>query len=68
MENQFCDLAQNLTEDEKSAAVLEIESEEYGVILAYTAQVKGTSLTMDNLEESMKMQWCITKGAKESQN
>ena len=68
VENQFSDLTQKLTEDEKIAAVFEKASEEYGVILANTARDKGTSLTMEDLEESMKMQWRITKGAKESGN
>ena len=68
VENQFSDLPQKLSEDDKIAAVLEKASDEYGVILANTAREKGTHLTMDDLEEAMKIQWRIVKGAKESTN
>ena len=68
MENQFRDLPQKLSEDDKIAAVLEKASDEYGVILANTAQEKGSRLTMDDLEDAMKIQWRIVKGTKESTN
>ena len=68
VENQFSDLPQKLTEDKKIAAVFEKASDEYGIILANTARDKGTALTMDDLEESMKMQWRITSGSNDSQN
>ena len=68
VENQFSDLPQKLTKDEKIAVVFEKAADEYGVILANTARDKGTRLTMDDLEESMKMQWRITSGSSDSQN
>ena len=68
VENQFSDLRQKISEVVKFVAVFEKASNEYGVILANITRDKGTALTMDDLEESMKLQWCITKGGKESSN
>ena len=36
------------------------------MILANTAREKGTGLTIDDLEEAMKIQWRIVKGTRES--
>ena len=66
VENQFSDLPQRLSEDDKIAIVLEKALDKYGVILANTACKKETGLTIDNLEEAMKIQWRIVKGTKES--
>ena len=68
VENQFSDLPQRLSEDDKIAIVLEKALDKYGVILANTACKKETGLTIDNLEEAMKIQWRIVKGAIESTN
>ena len=55
IENQCCDLTHALTGDDKIGMVLEKGSEEYGVILANTAREKGSRLTLENLEEAMKV-------------
>ena len=68
MGNQFSDLPQKFSEDDKIAVVLENALDKYGIILANTARKKGTRLAMDNLEEAMKIQWRIVKGAIESTN
>ena len=56
IDNQYKNLNHNLSEDKKIAAVLEKASHEYSVILANTAREKGNSLTMDDLEEAMRIQ------------
>ena len=68
VENQFSDLPQKLTENDKIAVVLEKAAEEYGVILSNTAREKGNHLAMDDLEDAMKIQWRITKGTKETKS
>ena len=59
MDNQFNNLINALTKDVKIASVLEKISEKYGVILENTAREKGSTLTMDHLEEVIKLQWRI---------
>ena len=63
IDNQFSDLPNKLTEEAKIAVVLEKAANEYGVILANTAREKGTGLTVDHLEQAMKLQWRIQYGA-----
>ena len=62
IDNQYCDLTHSLTEDDKIRVVLDKGLDEYGVILANTAREKGSGLTLDNLEEAMKVQWRIVCG------
>ena len=59
IDNQYKNLNHDLLEDEKIAAVLEKALNEYSVILANTAREKGNTLTMDNLETVMRIQWRI---------
>ena len=66
MENQFSDLPQKLTENKKIAAIFKKTLDNYGIILANTARDKVTGITFDNLEKSMKMQWRIVSGSKNS--
>ena len=66
IDNQYCDLAHALTKDDKIGVVLEKGLDEYGVILANTARGKGSGLTLDNLEEAMKVQWRIIRGREDS--
>ena len=56
IDNQFKNIGHDLTKDDKIAAVLEKASKGYSVILSNTAQEKGNTLTLDNLEEAMKIQ------------
>ena len=62
IDNQYKDLSHKLTEDDKIAIVLGKGKTEYSVILANTAREKGTSLTIDDLEEAMQIQWRISHG------
>ena len=62
IDNQYKMLAHDLTEDDKIAAVLEKAPNEYAVILANTAREKGSALTLDDLEEAMRIQWRIEHG------
>ena len=56
IDNKYKNLNHDVLEDEKIAAVLEKASNEYLVMLANTAREKGNSLTMDDLEEAMRIQ------------
>ena len=51
-----------LTNNDKVGVVLEKGSDDYGVILANTSKEKGLEITLDNLEEVMKVQWQIVCG------
>ena len=64
IDNQFSDLTHGLTEDDKIGVILDKGADEYGLILANTAREKGSGLTLDDLEEAMKVQWRITKSSK----
>ena len=66
--NQFSNLTHGLSENDKLANVLQKASEEYGVILANTAREKGNRLSLDHLEDAMKLQWRITTGVNESKS
>ena len=68
IDNQFKDLTHGLTEQDKIAAVLDKGSKDYLIILANTAREKGTSLTMEHLEEAMRIQWRIEHGKDESKS
>ena len=57
IDNQFSDLTHRLSEDDKIANVLEKASDKYGMILANTAREKGSGLSLDQLEDVMKLQW-----------
>ena len=61
-------MPQKISGGDNIVAVLQKASDKYGVILANTAQEKGNHPTMDYLEDAMKIQWRIVKGAKESTN
>jgi hypothetical protein len=56
IDNQYKGLAHKLTEDDKIVVVLAKGKKEYSMILANTAQEKGTGLTMDDLENAMQIQ------------
>ena len=45
-----------MTEDDKIAAVLSKAPKGYSVILSNTTREKGNSLTLDDLEEAMRIQ------------
>ena len=60
IDNQFSELTHRLTKDDKIGVILDKGAEEYGLILANTAREKGSGLTLDNLEDAMKVQWRIT--------
>ena len=57
IDNQFSELTHGLTKDNKIGVILDKGAEEYGLILANTAREKGSGLTLDNLEDAMKVQW-----------
>eukprot|EP00957_Ditylum_brightwellii_P134809 10278446-Ditylum_brightwellii.AAC.1 len=62
IENQFSGLNKKMDKKDKIALVLEKAPKGYVGILAITEQEKGSSLTMKNLENAMKTQFCIWYG------
>eukprot|EP00957_Ditylum_brightwellii_P094790 7218090-Ditylum_brightwellii.AAC.1 len=51
-----------MDKEDKIALVLEKAPKEYADILAITEQDKGSNLTMKDLEDAMKTQFCIRYG------
>eukprot|EP00957_Ditylum_brightwellii_P153493 11681707-Ditylum_brightwellii.AAC.1 len=67
IKNQFSGLNKKIDEEDKIALVLEKAPKEYSGILAIMEQDKGSNLTMKDLEDAMKIQFCIWYGDSEVQ-
>jgi hypothetical protein len=64
IKNRYCAGTQTIDSEDLIAVVLDAATKEYSSIMQCEQRIRGTGLTLENLEETMKEYWRQLKGSK----